>query len=87
MLTRLAQELVGPLEVSADAPRWMGNRPTLPDSLPVIGALRPAPSVIAAFGHQHLGLTLAAITADMVRAIALGQPSPVPLQPFALERF
>ena len=87
MLTRLAQELVGPLEVPADAPRWMGNRPTLPDSLPVIGALGRAPSVIAAFGHQHLGLTLAAITADMVRAIALGQPSPVPLQPFALERF
>ena len=87
MLKELAEELVGPLEVPEDAPRWMGNRPTLPDSLPAIGRLRSAQSIIAAFGHQHLGLTLAAITADMVRAIALGQPPPVPLQPFALERF
>jgi glycine/D-amino acid oxidase-like deaminating enzyme len=87
MLKELAEELIGPLEIPEDAPRWMGNRPTLPDSLPAIGSLRAERSIIAAFGHQHLGLTLAAITADMVRAIALGQPSPVALQPFALERF
>jgi glycine/D-amino acid oxidase-like deaminating enzyme len=87
MLRSLAEDLVGPLELPEDPARWMGSRPTLPDSLPAIGSVQSAPSIIAAFGHQHLGLTLAAITADMVRAIALRQPAPVPLQPFAPERF
>jgi D-hydroxyproline dehydrogenase len=87
LLKELAEQLIGPLDVPKDAPRWMGSRPTLPDSLPAIGRLRSAPSVVAAFGHQHLGLTLAAITADMVRAIVLGQPSPAPEKPFEPERF
>ncbi len=87
MLRALAEELVGPLDVPDDTTRWMGSRPTLPDSLPAIGRVQSAPSIIAAFGHQHLGLTLAAITADMVQAVVLDRPAPVPLQPFALERF
>jgi len=87
MLKRLAEELIGPLEIAEDASMWMGCRPTLPDSLPAIGRLPGAPAIIAAFGHQHLGLTLAAITGEIVASIASANPAPVDLAPFSVERF
>lgn len=49
-----------------DAEHWMGERPTLPDSLPVIGTHPTQPRIGFAFGHQHLGLTLAAVTAKLL---------------------
>lgn len=45
---------------------WMGFRPSLPDSLPVIGPSRGGDDVILAFGHGHLGVTLAPVTARIV---------------------
>jgi D-hydroxyproline dehydrogenase len=44
---------------------WMGFRPSLPDSLPVIDRVCDG-RVLLAFGHQHLGLTQAAVTAEWV---------------------
>ena len=41
---------------------WMGHRPGLPDSLPVIGPSRATPDVIYAFGHGHIGMTSAPMT-------------------------
>jgi D-hydroxyproline dehydrogenase len=64
---------------------WMGARPTLPDYLPAIG--RRGPNVLYAFGHQHLGLTLAPIPAEIIAALALGAPPPVPIEAFDLARF
>jgi D-amino-acid dehydrogenase len=46
-----------------DATPWMGFRPSLPDSLPIIDRVC-AGKVLLAFGHQHLGLTQAAVTAE-----------------------
>lgn len=51
---------------------WMGFRPSLPDSLPVIDQVADG-RVLLAFGHQHLGLTQAAITAQMITALMAGQ--------------
>ncbi|WP_338801658.1 FAD-dependent oxidoreductase [Pseudomonas sp. RSB 5.4] len=48
-----------------DATPWMGFRPSLPDSLPIIDKVCDGKALLA-FGHQHLGLTQAAITAEMV---------------------
>ena len=45
---------------------WMGYRPSTPDSLPVIGPSAQSRNVIYAFGHGHLGLTLSAVTAELV---------------------
>jgi D-amino-acid dehydrogenase len=64
---------------------WMGARPTLPDYVPAIG--RRDANVLYAFGHQHLGLTLSPITAELVAALATGAPTPVPSVPFDLARF
>jgi D-amino-acid dehydrogenase len=45
---------------------WLGHRPTLPDSLPVIGCSKKNKNILYNFGHQHLGLTLGAISADII---------------------
>ncbi|UCI08417.1 NAD(P)/FAD-dependent oxidoreductase [Mesorhizobium sp. B1-1-8] len=65
---------------------WMGYRPSLPDSLPVIGAAR-APNIFYAFGHGHLGLTQSAATGRLIRDIVLGQTPPLDLAPFSPQRF
>ncbi|MFN5997544.1 MAG: NAD(P)/FAD-dependent oxidoreductase, partial [Paracoccaceae bacterium] len=51
---------------------WMGFRPSIPDSLPVIGPSRGGAEVIHAFGHGHLGVTLAPMTARMVAGMIDG---------------
>jgi D-amino-acid dehydrogenase len=67
--------------------RWMGRRPTLPDYLPAIGRSERVPNLYYAFGHQHLGLTLAATTARIVAALVDRRPTPVDVSPFSLSRF
>jgi len=65
---------------------WMGYRPSLPDSLPVIGRAR-APNTYYAFGHGHLGLTQAAATGRLIRDLVLGQTPPLDPTPFRPQRF
>ena len=67
--------------------QWMGFRPSLPDSIPVIGPSPGAPNVIYAFGHGHLGLTQSAGTAEIVATLIDGQAPPIPTTPFAANRF
>ncbi|HEY0013146.1 MAG TPA: FAD-binding oxidoreductase [Allosphingosinicella sp.] len=64
---------------------WTGARPTLPDYLPAIG--RTADGLFYAFGHQHLGLTLAAATGEAIGALAAGDAPLFALSPFRIERF
>ena len=71
---------------TAGGREWMGYRPSLPDSLPVIGRTR-APGVFYAFGHGHLGLTQAAATARLVRDLVSGTEPAIDLSPFSPQRF
>lgn len=66
---------------------WMGARPTLPDYLPAIGRSRHAANLLYAFGHQHLGLTLAAVTGTAIAAMAAGEGPAFDPAPFDIERF
>lgn len=66
---------------------WVGSRPSTPDSLPVIGALKQHPQIAVAFGHGHLGLTFAAITGELIKQTLSGEATSVDLSPFAPERF
>lgn len=75
------------LPCEAPAREWMGARPTLPDYLPAIGRLPDAPDILYAFGHQHLGLTLAAITSELVAQLATRATPSVNLSPFDIQRF
>lgn len=67
--------------------QWMGFRPSLPDTLPVIGPSRATPHVIHAFGHGHLGQTQSAGTARLVADLLDGRRPPLDLTPFSAQRF
>jgi D-amino-acid dehydrogenase len=67
--------------------QWMGFRPSLPDSLPVIGHARATPRVIYAFGHGHLGLTQSAGTARIVADLLMGESPAIRIAPFSPQRF
>jgi glycine/D-amino acid oxidase-like deaminating enzyme len=66
---------------------WMGLRPSMPDSLPVIGPSRSGAEVIHAFGHGHLGVTLAPVTARIVAALVAGRDAGIALAPYRPGRF
>lgn len=73
-------------ELSAEgATPWMGFRPSLPDSLPVIDRVCDG-RVLLAFGHQHLGLTQAALTAEWVGRLA-DRDSGADMAAYRLDRF
>ncbi len=70
-----------------DAVRWMGHRPTTPDSLPVIGRSTKHAAVLYAFGHGHLGLTHAASTGYLMAGLLAGRQAPIDLAPYSIARF
>lgn len=81
-LVPLAQRLLPGLsgEVLAE---WQGCRPTLVDSLPVIGPSPTTPNLWLAFGHQHIGLTLGPLTGRIVADLVAGRDPGFDLSPYA----
>ncbi|MEX0304071.1 MAG: NAD(P)/FAD-dependent oxidoreductase, partial [Leisingera sp.] len=75
------EEMFGPLPVPES--EWLGYRPTMPDSLPVIGPSPQSDRLLYAFGHQHIGLTLGGITGRLVADLAEGRQPNIDLAPFA----
>ncbi|MCX8508980.1 MAG: FAD-binding oxidoreductase, partial [Rhodobacteraceae bacterium] len=72
---------------TAGGVQWMGFRPSLPDSLPVIGRAARSARVLYAFGHGHLGLTQSAATARLIADLVLNRPPALDLAPYRPERF
>jgi glycine/D-amino acid oxidase-like deaminating enzyme len=66
---------------------WMGHRPSVPDSMPVIGRSRRSPDVVYAFGHGHIGMAAAPMTGKVVAEMISGQSTSVDLKPFSPDRF
>jgi D-amino-acid dehydrogenase len=75
------------LQAETPAKRWMGFRPSIPDSLPVIGPAGKDPRIVYAFGHGHYGLTQAAITSRLVADLVERKPVGMDLNPFLPQRF
>ncbi|HEX5128572.1 MAG TPA: FAD-binding oxidoreductase, partial [Usitatibacter sp.] len=67
--------------------KWMGHRPSLPDSLPVIGRAPRAPNAIFAFGHGHVGLTAASPTSEIVADLVEGRKPWLDVAPYDARRF
>ena len=67
--------------------RWMGHRPSLPDSMPVIGRAPRAKNAYFAFGHGHVGLAGAAPTGDIIADLVAERTPFIDVAPFAAERF
>lgn len=74
-------------DLPAPSRDWMGFRPSMPDSLPVIGPSHIGHAVIHAFGHGHIGLTLAPATAEIVAALISGRTPHTDITPFRADRF
>ncbi|MDF9301478.1 FAD-dependent oxidoreductase [Tritonibacter mobilis] len=72
---------------TAGGRQWMGYRPSIPDTLPVISRSPKSDNVIYAFGHGHLGLTQSAATAELVRDLINKNSSPISLDPYRASRF
>jgi D-amino-acid dehydrogenase len=67
--------------------RWQGNRPSTPDGLPVIAQSAATADVVHAFGHGHVGLASAPMTAQIVASLFAGTAPPIAIAPFAASRF
>ena len=66
---------------------WLGFRPSIPDSVPVIGLVPGMANAVLAFGHGHLGLTLGPVTGKLVGALLDGEVPAISLDPFSPARF
>jgi D-amino-acid dehydrogenase len=82
-----AQRFFRDLPAFEEGTVWMGHRPSIPDSLPVIGYARRSRSVIHAFGHGHYGLTQSAATGKLVADLVMGRNPPIDLSRFSPSRF
>ena len=86
VLLRIGRRLLPGLEGESFT-EWMGHRPCMPDSLPVLGRAPRHPKVIFAFGHGHQGLLAASKTGQVIADIVIGRPPSINLSPFRIDRF
>lgn len=86
-LIPVARKLLPGINGNSIRREWMGFRPSTPDSLPVIGRSPRCRDVFYAFGHGHLGLTLSAITAQLIAGIVSDRPNPFDITPYRIGRF
>lgn len=70
-----------------DFTEWMGHRPALPDTVPILSASAKSKGVFYATGHGHLGLTYAATTAKLMGDLITGARPPLDLAPYRVNRF
>ncbi len=66
---------------------WTGYRPSMPDSMPVIGPSVKDKDVFYAFGHGHLGVTLSGITGKIIADLISSKTPDIDVQPFRVDRF
>lgn len=76
-----------PLGEPAEATIWRGARPTLPDSLPMIGEAPRNPGLWLAFGNQHIGFSTGPATGEILAALVCGDKAPTDPAPFAPGRY
>ncbi|OHV72615.1 FAD-binding oxidoreductase [Ensifer sp. LCM 4579] len=86
VLVKRAQEALPSLRADEPA-EWMGHRPALPDTVPIIGPSAKHRGVYYATGHGHLGLTYAATTARLIGDLVKRVQPPIDLKPYRVERF
>jgi glycine oxidase len=65
---------------------WAGLRPQSPDGLPYLGRIPHCENLFVAAGHFRAGLQLSPISAALLTQVLLGQPTALPLAPYAVDR-
>ncbi|WP_455373156.1 NAD(P)/FAD-dependent oxidoreductase [Limibacillus halophilus] len=86
VLERNVSRIYPGLETEGGKP-WMGFRPSMPDSLPVIGRSPRHPNAFLAFGHGHCGLMLSARTGALLADMVAGRGTPIDMTPYRPDRF
>ena len=86
VLVKRAREALPELKVEG-ATEWMGHRPAMPDTVPVMGRSAKRSNVWYATGHGHLGLTYGATTARLMTDLITGAAPPVDMKPYRVDRF
>lgn len=80
-------ERVFPGISTADTTKWMGRRPSMPDSLPVIGRSSRFANAWYAFGHGHVGLCSGAPTGRLLAELIGNRPPNIDPKPYSPARF
>ena len=83
---RRAREALPNLKVE-QATEWMGHRPALPDTVPILSRSAKTPGVFYATGHGHLGITYGATTGRLMADLITGATPPIDLHPYRTDRF
>ncbi|WP_349962770.1 FAD-dependent oxidoreductase [Rhizobium sp. ZPR3] len=86
VLVKRAKEALPELRAEQTS-EWMGHRPALPDTVPVMGRSAKRRNVWYATGHGHLGLTYAATTGRLMADLITGVEPPVDMKPYRVDRF
>ena len=86
VLLAKGRELFPHLDASRTS-EWMGHRPCLPDSLPVIGPAPGTENAWLAFGHGHVGMCGGATTGREIAHLVAGRMPQIDLEPFRADRF
>jgi D-amino-acid dehydrogenase len=87
MLGKLAKEVLPGLNIDSKTSEWMGHRPSVPDTVPVISRLPGYEHVYIACGHGHLGLTGAPMTGRIMASLISREPLNIDTQPYRANRF
>jgi D-amino-acid dehydrogenase len=67
--------------------RWAGNRPSLPDGLPVLGVAPKYANAFFAFGNSHFGMTAGPVMGKLVAELVTGAKPSIDIAPFSPRRF
>jgi D-amino-acid dehydrogenase len=67
--------------------RWTGNRPSLPDGLPVLGPAPNYSNAYFAFGNSHFGMTAGPVMGKLIAEVVAGEKPSVDIEPFSPRRF
>ena len=82
-----AREALGLAPMMDSSQLWSGNRPSTPDSLPVLGFTPRHQQVLCAFGHGHIGFSTGPITGELIARLICREQLPVDIHPFRVDRF
>ncbi|MGF1680320.1 NAD(P)/FAD-dependent oxidoreductase [Photobacterium minamisatsumaniensis] len=66
---------------------WLGSRPSLPDAMPIIGAVPGTSGLWLACGHQHIGFSTGPVTGKLIADMVAGESTSIDTQAFKAERF
>lgn len=86
VLLKHAQRMFPDLKTDAMT-EWMGQRPSTPDYVPVIGAATRCRNAFYAFGHGHLGLVGGAPSGRIIADLVAGRTPAIDVTPYRPDRF